>query len=62
MRTVDVEKARRIVNYELFKVALRVEAPWELKEITFDDQEQAKALGKRNLEYEYKNFPFAQRR
>ncbi|WP_239004731.1 hypothetical protein [Paenibacillus tepidiphilus] len=29
------------VIYELFKVALQVEAPWELKEISFDDQEQA---------------------
>jgi transposase len=29
------------VIFELFKVALQVEAPWQLKEITFDEQEQA---------------------
>ncbi|MEO3943958.1 ISL3 family transposase [Gorillibacterium sp. CAU 1737] len=29
-----------VIN-EMFKVALQVEAPWELREISFDDQEQA---------------------
>ncbi|MDF2962879.1 MAG: hypothetical protein K0S39_4614 [Paenibacillus sp.] len=32
------------VIFELFKVALQVEAPWELKEILFNDKKQAWTL------------------